>query len=323
MSWQVDLLKRFGRSPARVTLRLAEIIASMAFLSRPFQAFRSWSLTRTAPPVPTNGRYAVVAHVFYPDLWPEIVAVWSTLPAGSSLIVTVPSEKAEEVHAVIQGMSLVEVYEYENRGRDLAPFISLLNAGLLDRYSAVLKIHTKKSPHLVKGELRRKLLFSALAGNIDNVRRIIAHFDDPRVGMVGLAPLFRTSRPFWMGNRGNVERLCHRMQPNGEPVLGFFEGSMFWVRPAALTPIRSAALQTAEFDVEAGQLDGTLHHGLERVIGISVRAAGFDTVSIRGRKLMCGKRSRSVGEASAARQRHDGQALHRQAVSETPCMGDG
>jgi rhamnosyltransferase len=245
-----------------------------------------------------NGRYAVVAHVFYPDLWPEIVAVWSTLPAESSLIVTVPSEKAEAVHAAIQGMPLVELYEYENRGRDLAPFISLLNAGLLDRYDAILKIHTKKSPHLIKGELRRKLLFSALAGNIGNVRRIITHFDDPRVGMVGFAPLFRTSRSFWMGNRSNVERLCRRMQPNGEPVLGFFEGSMFWVRPIALTPIRSAALQTAEFDVEAGQLDGTLHHGLERVIGISVRTAGFDTISIRGRKLMDGKRASETSLAA-------------------------
>ena len=294
MSWQIDLLKRFGRTPARMTLRLAEVAASLVFLSRPIQALWSWSLVRTAPSVPANGRYAVVAHVFYPDLWPEIVAVWSTFPAGSSLIVTVPSEKAEEVHALARGMSLVEVHEYENRGRDLAPFISLLNEGILDCYDAVLKIHTKKSPHLFKGELRRKLLFSALAGSIGNVRRIIAHFDDPRVGMVGLAPLFRTSHPFWMGNRGNVERLCHRMQPNGEPVLGFFEGSMFWVRPAALTPIRSAAFQTAEFDVEAGQLDGTLHHGLERVIGISVRAAGFDTVSIRGRKLMCGKRSTEI-----------------------------
>lgn len=289
MSWPVDLLKRFGRSPARVTLRLAEVIASMVFLSRPIQALWSWVLARTAPPVPVNGRYAVVAHVFYPDLWPEIVAVWSTLPAGSSLIVTAPSEKADEVRAVTQGVSLVEVHEYENRGRDLAPFIALLNAGLLDRFDVVLKIHTKKSPHLIKGELRRKLLFAALAGSIGNVRRIIGHFDDPRVGLVGLAPLFRTSRPFWMDNRDNVARLCRRMQPKGEPILGFFEGSMFWARPAALAPIRSMTLKTHEFDVEAGQLDGTLHHGLERVIAIAACAAGFDTRSIRGRRLMNGR----------------------------------
>lgn len=295
MSWQVGLLKRFGRTPVRVTLRLIEVIASMVFLSRPIQALRSWILARTMPPVPANGHYAVIAHVFYPDLWPEIVAVWSALPAGSRLIVTVPSDKAEEVRIAIQGVPLVEVHEYENRGRDLAPFIALLNAGLLGRFDAVLKIHTKKSPHLIKGELRRKLLFAALAGSIGNVRRIIAHFDDPRVGLVGLAPLFRTSRPFWMGNLDVVGRLCRRMQPNGEPVLGFFEGSMFWVRPAALAPIRSAALQTHEFDVEAGQLDGTLHHGLERVIAISARAAGFDTLSIRGHPLMEGRRS---GDAS-------------------------
>ncbi len=290
MRWQVDLLRRFGRAPARVTLRLGEVIASIVFLSRPVQALWSWSLARTMPPVPASDRYAVVAHVFYPDLWPEIVAVWSTLPAGSRLIVTVPSEKANEIRAITQGVSLIEVYECENRGRDIAPFIALLNAGLLDRFDAVLKIHTKKSPHLKKGEMRRKLLFAALSGNIGNVQRIITHFNDPRVGLVGFAPLFRSHRSFWMGNRDIVERLCRRMQPNGKPVLGFFEGSMFWVRPASLAPIRYMALLTHEFDDEVGQLDGALHHGLERLIGISARAAGFNILSTRGHQLMGGKR---------------------------------
>lgn len=291
MNWPVALLKRFGRSPARVTLRLVEVAASMVLVSRPIQVVQACILAQTAPPVPAKKRFALVAHVFYPDLWHEIAAVWSTLPVGSHLIVTVPRDKAHELHAVTLGMPLVEVHEYENRGRDLAPFIALLNAGFLDRFDVILKIHTKKSPQLIKGELRRKLLFAALAGSTGNARRIIAHFDDPRVGLVGFAPLFRTSRTFWMNNFDAVERLCRRMQPNGEPVLGFFEGSMFWVRPAALAPIRSMTLETHEFDAEAGQLDGTLHHALERVIVISARAAGFDTLSIRGRLLMKGKRN--------------------------------
>lgn len=282
----VSLLKRLCRSPARFALRFVEVIAAILFLSRPAQTVRSWFLARTAPPVMANGRYAVVAHVFYPDLWPEIVAVWSTLPAGSHLIVTVPSDKADEIRAAAQGAPFVEVHEHENRGRDLGPFIALLNEGRLDRFEVILKIHTKKSPHLVMGELRRKLLFASLAGNIDNVRRIIAHFDDPRVGMVGFGPLFRTNSRYWMANRGAVEHLCCRMQPPGQIILGFFEGSMFWVRPTALAPIRAAALQIHDFDIESGQTDGTLHHGLERAITISARVAGFQIISIRGRVLM-------------------------------------
>lgn len=286
MNCIVNLVKRFGRSPARFTLRLIEVLVAMLFLSRAAQAMRSWFLARTAPPASANGRYAVVAHVFYPDVWPEIVAVWSALPAGSHLIITVPFDKADEIRAAAQGVPLVEIHEHENRGRDLGPFIALLNEGRLDRFEVILKIHTKKSPHLIKGELRRKLLFSALAGNIGNVRRIIAHFDNPRVGMVGFKPLFRTSSRYWMANRNIVEHLCCRMLPRGECTLGFFEGSMFWVRPAALTPLRSAALQIQEFDIESGQTDGTLHHGLERAITISARAVGFKIISIRGRLLM-------------------------------------
>lgn len=291
MSCLLGLLKRLSRSPASAVLRFAEVIISTVFLSRPIQALRSLSLERHNKLIPDNRRYAVIAHVFYPDVWSEIVAVWSVLPPGTYLIVTVPSGRADEVRAAAHGLPLVEVHEYENRGRDIAPFIALLNDGQLDRFDVVLKIHTKKSPHLIKGDLRRKLLFAALAGNTGNVRRIISHFDNPRVGLVGFGLMFRTKNRFWMCNRDNVKRLCSRMQPNGESILGFFEGSMFWFRPAALAPIRSAALQPHEFDLESGQTDGTLHHGLERVIAISARAAGFDTISINGRLLMEGRRS--------------------------------
>lgn len=279
-------------------LRLVEVSASMVFLSRAIQTLRSWRLDRAVPPVTANGRYAVVAHVFYPDLWSEIVAVWSTLPHGSHLIVTVPYGKANEVRAAAHGLSLVEVHEYENRGRDLAPFVALLNEGVLDRFDVILKIHTKKSQHLIKGELRRKLLFTALAGDVGNVRRIIGHFDDPRVGLVGFGPFFRTSSRFWMKNRNYVEQLCLRMRPRGELSLGFFEGSMFWIRIAALDPIRSAGLQVNEFDIETGQTDGTLHHGLERAITISSQAAGFDTLSIRGRLLMSGRSAHLLNSAT-------------------------
>lgn len=295
MSYYAGFLKRLFRSPARVTLRFVEVLGALVFLSRPFQALHALILTRRKPVALVEGHFAVVAHVFYPELWPEIFEVWSALPVGSHLIVTTTIEKATEIRAAAQGVPLVEIYECENRGRDLGPFVSLLSAGVLDRFDVILKVHTKKSPHLVQGHLRRKLLFAALAGSKANVQRILAHFTDRYVGLVGLAPLFRTARSFLMSNGEVVERLCNRMHPKGMPAVGFFEGSMFWVRPAALTPIRSASIRMHEFEAEAGQLDGTLHHGLERVIAISAQAAGFDTLSIRGRPLMGGRRIANEG----------------------------
>lgn len=281
--------RRFLRAPARVTLRLIEIVTALLLLSRPTQLLQAWLLPTARLADVEGGRIALVAHVFYPDIWLEIVEAWSALPAGSRLVVTTTDEKAAEIRRLTQGQPLMEVHQFENRGRDLGPFIALLNSGAFDRFDAILKLHTKKSPHLAYGDLRRKLLFTSLAGTKSNVLRILSHFSDQRVGLVGFAPLFRTARWAWMGNRETIERLCRRMHPNGEPSMGFFEGSMFWVRPAALAPLRSASLKPEEFESEAGQLDGTLHHGIERTIAISAQAAGLDTLSIRGRVLMRGR----------------------------------
>ncbi len=35
--------------------------------------------------------------------------------------------------------------EVENRGRDILPLVSLVNAGYLDPYHVILKVHTKRS----------------------------------------------------------------------------------------------------------------------------------------------------------------------------------
>ena len=56
--------------------------------------------------------------------------------------------------------------------------------------------------------------------------------------------------------------------------LDFFAGTMFWVRPEALTPLRKLKL-AARFADEKGQNDGTLEHAIERLFSVSVVVAGF------------------------------------------------
>lgn len=276
------LWKRVLRHPARAVLRASEIAASLVYVTRPFQALRERRLERPAP-VPAI-RAAVVAHVYYPELWQEIRAVHATLPAGSQLIVTAPPAQAAQVAELAGADPLVEIITAPNRGRDIAPFLQALQSGALDRFDAVLKIHTKKSPHLMLGDLRRRFFFTALAGSPAVTASILRLFEDPRTGIVGPRAFFRSRATYWMGNRARVEELAARI--GATPDLGFFEGSMFWVRPAALARLRTLGLRLEDFDEEAGQLDATLHHAIERLFPIAAAAEGYETRTLGGGRLV-------------------------------------
>lgn len=276
------LWKRILRRPVLTAIRAAEMAGGMIYASAPFQAARAGRYS--AAQAPAGVRAAVLAHVYYPDVWGEILAVRAALPAGSPVIVTAPPAQAQKVRALAAGDPLVEVIERPNRGRDIAPFLFALQAGALDRFDAVLKIHTKKSPHLRQGDLRRRVFYTALAGSRGAVARVLTQFADPRVGLVGPGSYFRDKPVYWMDDRPMVEALCARM--GCAPTLGFFEGSMFWLRPAALTPLRALALDVEDFDAEAGQLDGTLHHAVERVFPNAAAAAGFETRALSGAILV-------------------------------------
>ena len=106
---------------------------------------------------------------------------------------------------------------------------------------------------------------------------------DPSLGIVGPAalrmPNARYTADMAWGTDKNREltmRLARRMGVHrGEPDLDFFAGTMFWVRPRALEPIRRLNLQRSDFPDEAGQLDGELQHAFERLFSVSAMRRGY------------------------------------------------
>lgn len=187
--------------------------------------------------------------------------------------------------AAVIGAPQIHVHVLPNRGRDIAPFLHVLASGQLDKVDAVLKLHTKRSVHLMDGDIRRRLLYLALAGGPARVHRILTLFEAASTGVVGWAPSFRQGSYFWQRNERRGRQLVSAMGGPANMPLGFFEGSMFWFRPVAVQRLRALGLAIDDFEGEAGQTDGTLHHAVERMFCISAALEGFNTLSTSGATL--------------------------------------
>ena len=180
----------------------------------------------------------------------------------------------------------------ENRGRDIGPFLALLEQGRLDRYRYICKIHGKKSidggRETYIGSLwRRRLLFDLL-GAPGAANAAIDMFErHPSIGMIGPKAFRLPNGAYsedlsWSANRPITLRIAECMgMPADKFKLDFFGGTMFWVRPEALKPLRDLGL-AADMPRESGLVDGELHHALERILPTSVLLAGYKLANCDG-----------------------------------------
>lgn len=224
---------------------------------------------------------AVILHLHYPELWPEISEYLAHLPDGFRLYVSIgmhaPAACEDGIHA---NFPEAVVQRQENRGRDLVPFMQLLARAHADGCRFICKIHSKKSLHRLDGDVWRRDLFDKLLGAEAGARRILFAFESrPSVGMIGPAGHMVWSDRFRGSNDARVRDLAASL---GVDVTGaryrFAAGTMFWARVEALEPLLGLGLTRESFEQEEGQIDGTLAHALERVLPLSVRRAGMSVV---------------------------------------------
>ena len=248
---------------------------------------------------------AIVVHIYYEETWGDIAGVLRRLAVPFDLIVTTVPGHERLIQTIRHEFPQAEIEVMENRGRDVRPFLTLLERGRLDGYRYVCKVHGKKSSDggrkSYMGSLwRRRLLFDLLAAP-NLARSIVDMFErDPSVGMVGPRAFRLPSETYseelsWSVNKDRVLQLAQTMGiPPDQFRLDFFGGTMFWVRPEALTPLRKLKL-SKDFPEEQGLLDGGLEHATERLFGAAVVAAGYRLVDSDGYSAAVAER----GDASS------------------------
>lgn len=225
-----------------------------------------------AQPVPAATRIALHLHVYYPDLFPEILSRLSGNNIRPDLFVSVPTELVrDEVVDLLNGYSgkVIDIQIVPNYGRDIGPFLTTFGTVFLDRYDMVGHLHTKKAADL-KDELIGKNWYRFLLENLLGGQRNMADIilwrmtADPSIGMVFPDdPLVAG----WKSNRHYAEVLGEQLGLDALPEsLVFPVGTMFWARVEALRPIFTLGLTWLDYPAEPLSDDGTILHALERLL---------------------------------------------------------
>lgn len=233
----------------------------------------------------------VHAHVHYAALATDLAHYLGQIPFDFSLYVSVTSEETEAaVRAVIAEcvpQAALTVRRFPNLGRDIAPFVAGFGQDMA-AHAFIAHIHTKRSPHNgAKTDWRRQLL-THLMGTGALVARTMRLFEDnPQLGMV--FPEYHPSlrgQISWGTNFEICRTLAARMgiAIAPEKMHLFPAGSMFWARSAALAPLWDLGLRFDDFPAEAGQVDGTPAHAIERLFGEIAVSTGHSLLQAKSDK---------------------------------------
>lgn len=222
---------------------------------------------------------AVVVHVFYTDIFNEILHHLSKAEnCRMHLYVTGETNHMEKVEpSLLKNFTSVEFHPCPNHGRDILPFLKVLPKVFDDGHEIVLKLHTKGSNHLNRKVHWRNDLFSKLIG-VDKVTNLMKILDrNQQIGMIGPSENILPMKNYYGSNAKIVNELSNDLGVRDELLtdLNFVAGSMFYARKEALLPLLKLNLSDENFEKEKGQTDGTMAHAVERLFTVGLIVAGL------------------------------------------------
>ncbi len=231
-----------------------------------------------AKAVSKKNNVAVILHLHYLDMWEEIAGYLSNFGEyGFDLYISVTETSNQIVDKILKKYPSATIFLFENRGRDIYPFIRILKKIIDLDYTAVCKIHSKKSLYREDGSKIKDDLFGALLGNNEKVDEIIALFDtDKKLGLVVPEkyniPHTRKNMKY---HKKLVVALDKLLQVEFEESF-FPAGSMYWFKPEALKEL--CLVESKHIPLEDGWSDGTIMHTIERYIGVLVKNNDYKVI---------------------------------------------
>ncbi|MCC0033067.1 MAG: glycoside hydrolase family 99-like domain-containing protein [Brucellaceae bacterium] len=229
---------------------------------------------------------AVVLHLFYEDLLPELVPYLENAKELDLFVSLGPNVRLETVKKLRSLFPGCYIAAYPNRGRDVLPFVIMLQVLQSLGYKYACKVHTKKSLQREDGEKLRSEAFENLLGSVERVAKFKQMFEqDAQLGLAAPSNWFLDlSKPDRnVLNRDWLDKLLPKL--GRDDLVGtydweFIAGTMFWFRVDSMSWLPSWNFTLDDFESELGQMDGTLAHSIERIVSIATVASGFKVTPI-------------------------------------------
>ena len=233
--------------------------------------------------VPRSRPLCVLAHVYYADLWDEISEYIDNLPDDiyDLYVNLVDTTFDQQLLAKVRGdFPLARIYISENAGRDIGGYLRVLHNVRMEDYRIFCLVHTKKSPHMSKGEVqlwRRKLLEPLMGSPDMAAENIQLMLSDNKIGLLGAD---RCRYAELNDNPGKYFELLQRLGINeGEEDVEFLSGTMMFLRREVLQRLYEATegimFEPGDDQPTAFHRDGQWAHAVERAFGAVVRDMNY------------------------------------------------
>jgi lipopolysaccharide biosynthesis protein len=254
--------------------------------------------------VNANLKIAVHLHVFYPEIGERYFVYFDEWNFNFDLFITTDTaEKKTQIKNLLAkhptGRRLKKIIIVENRGRDVAPWLTL--AERLRDYEVVGKFHTKKSPQQ-DGWLSdswQQDIFDKLAAPAGAIINTFAADAAQKIGVVlgDLPYAFRLTYPLGLEKELQTQLNALWEKTGAKKTLDFTQmpsaivpaGTMFWYRPAALAPLFNLRLRSSDFPAEPFPHKNTLAHAIEYAIVYLAWAENYDyRITVPENSAICG-----------------------------------
>lgn len=224
---------------------------------------------------------AVLLHLHYTDMWEEIITYLDNFGDNKfDLYISITNTEEEIVDRILAVYPKANIFLFDNRGRDIFPMIKIMKQIINFEYSAVCKIHSKKSLYRDDGTKIKDELFNAVLGTRSVVEEMINTFKtDKDIGLI-INEKYNIKHTEWnMRYNKDICVVLENIFNVDFEESSFPAGSMYWFRPEALKQICN--IESKHIPLEEGWSDGTVMHAIERFIGILVTSNNYKIIETK------------------------------------------